>query len=178
MSAASGGAEPSAALSPAARGRLRSLARRWPISLLALLALLASLAAAACAGPAATGAPPEIWFGEHECDRCRMIVGDERLAAAAVGGDETLRFDDLGCLLAKLEARSGTEWRVWVRDYAGGGWLQAEAGWFAATEDLVTPMGSGLAAFARPEGARSLAVERGGRVVRWDELVRGSVGER
>ncbi len=151
------------------------LASRLRLSLLAALPLLA---AAACAGPAATGGPPEIWIGEHECDRCRMIVGDERLASAAAAGDEALRFDDLGCLVAALAERGETEWRVWVRDYAGGGWLAAEAAWFAATEELVTPMGSGLAAFARPEDARALVAERGGRVVGGNELVEGSGGGR
>ncbi len=147
---------------------------RPPLAPLLLLLLLLL----ACAGPAATDAPPEIWYGEHECDRCRMIVADERLASAAVADGETLRFDDLGCLLAKLAERPETEWRVWVRDYAGGGWLDAGSARFAATEALVTPMGSGLAAFARPEDALALVAERGGRVVGWNELVEGSGGGR
>jgi hypothetical protein len=87
-------------------------------------------------------APRAIHLGEEECATCRMIVSDARWAAQRVlGPDETLVYDDAGCLLRALASdRSGT---CFFADPATGEWIAAADVRFVVTKQS-TPMGYGL----------------------------------
>ena len=62
------------------------------------LLVLAGLLAA-CGSPDPE-APPEIAYGLEECSHCRMIISEERFAAATrTAGGAVARYDDVGCLL-------------------------------------------------------------------------------
>ena len=123
----------------------------------------------ACTVGDPTLAPPEVAWGEEECARCRMIVSEERHAAAVWTPEgESRAFDDPGDLVAWL-AETGEEPRsAWVHDHASGGWIRAETAWYVRADAGATPMGSGLLPFADRGAAEARA---GGRpVVGWTEL--------
>jgi copper chaperone NosL len=100
-----------------------------------------------------------------------MIVNDDRFAAALVtpGGD-TLKFDEVCCLIDYLAANPGAAKAEWVRGYQSGQWHDARQALYVHGPRLQTPMGSGLAAVPTREEADALAAELAGRVLRYDEL--------
>ncbi len=125
---------------------------------------------AACGGPE-PDAPPEIAYGLEECSHCRMIVSEERFAAATRSADGSIaRYDDVGCLLAAIEAAGEVPQRVWVHDADSVEWIDAGTAVFVQEEARATPMGSGLVALANPEAARR-RVGESQTVYEWDELV-------
>lgn len=117
---------------------------------------LGFLLLAACA--AQESGPPEILYGLEECSACRMIISEERYAAAITReGFETLKFDDLGCML-RSRGKIAENAEIWVHDVDTGEWVDGTAAWYLRSDPTLTPMGSGVLAFS----ARALAVQRGG----------------
>jgi copper chaperone NosL len=128
------------------------------------------LAVLALAGCASDG-PPTVRYGHEECAHCRMIVNDERFAAAVVTpAGEVRKFDEVSCLVDSLKDQPGAAGKLWVRAYRPTGWLDARAAVYVHGPKLQTPMGSGLAAVADRSQADALAAELGGKVLRFDEL--------
>lgn len=118
--------------------------RETKTSLHAVLGIVL-LALGACGGPDEP-APPEMHYGLDECATCRMIVSEERHAAARVTRDSAERFDDLGCLVARVAERPSPGARVWV--HGTEGWLDARQAVYVHQPDLSTPMGYGYRAYA------------------------------
>lgn len=106
--------------------------------------------------------PPEIRYGEDVCDQCGMIISEPRFAAAYVTTEgETRRFDDIGDMIM-YHMEMGEDVAVfWVHDFETAEWLRADEATLAYIEDLITPMGSGLIAFADPDAAAN-AIAHGG----------------
>jgi copper chaperone NosL len=102
--------------------------------------------------------PPTVRYGEEACAHCRMIISDDRFAAALVtkGGD-TLKFDDIGCLVehkADQQQLPGSVSIHWVRDFGGGGWLDARSASYVHSTKVHSPMGYNLTALP-PESPES-----------------------
>jgi len=135
--------------------------------LLVLLVLALALAALAACAPQAVGeTPPDIRYGEDPCDRCGMIISESRYAASYVtpAGDVRL-FDDIRDMLLHYEDSGEEAFIFWVHDYETMEWIKAEDAYFVQSADLVTPMGSGLAACAGREAADELAATLQGEVL-------------
>lgn len=118
--------------------------------------------------------PPMISYGQAVCDRCGMIISEERHAAGLMIEDEEGRayrvFDDVAAVV--LFSREHPEVRVlgrWVKDYATRGWLNADSAAYVRGEEVQTPMAFGIVATA-PSRADSLAGALGGSVLTWSEL--------
>jgi copper chaperone NosL len=106
-----------------------------------------SLTSGGCGADASR--PPSIRYGEEACARCRMIISDDRFAAAIVTrAGEVLRFDDVGCLVEHEAARrpSPAAAAYWVCDFTGGGWLDARAATYVRSTQAHSPMAYGLTA--------------------------------
>lgn len=146
--------------------------RRHGVHLLvALIALLFALTTVSGCEEQRTPQPPVIYFGQHECDVCRMIISDERYAAATViepdGGDyESRIFDDIGCLFQFEEDEPTVKVAArFVRDARTSQWLDAEDAAYLHSMTLKTPMAFHVAALAGPEPARGMQQEFPGEVL-------------
>jgi copper chaperone NosL len=138
----------------------------------AVTPLIALVAAAASALPGCRQKPgsgaPAITYGEDACAHCGMVIVDERFAcAAAPAGAAPLFYDDPGCLLNALkEGETPTAAPVWAHDADGKQWVPAASAWFVRDENVQTPMGSGIAAYATEAAARAK-----GTPLSWKQLV-------
>jgi len=94
--------------------------------------------------------PPTVRYGEEACAHCRMIISDDRFAAAIVTrGGESLKFDDVGCLVQREADQSTPPGSIyWVRDFDGGGWLDARSASYVRSAKVNSPMGYGLTALS------------------------------
>ena len=137
------------------------------------LILIFALALAACGrAPSAEPTPPTIHYGEDICDICGMIISEERYAAAYVTKDGVGHvFDDIGDLVrAHLVTREEVT-AFFVHDYQDKSWLRAETAHYVLSEELTTPMTSGLAAFASSQEAQILAIELQGQMLTFEDLL-------
>jgi copper chaperone NosL len=132
--------------------------------------LLLALACTGCPGDAPRpDAPPDMRYGVDPCARCAMIVSEERFAAAYVTPEgEARRFDDLGCLTAHLVEQPEAVAEVWVHDDESRTWLRGSQAWYAHTEALMTPMGTGIVAVKDEAAARAVVARARGRVLGYD----------
>jgi copper chaperone NosL len=140
---------------------------------LALTALiLSAVVVLGCSAAVDISATPEIAYGEVICEQCGMIVSEESQAAAYRLPDGTLRiFDDLGDMVLYHRINGEDVHIFWVHDFQTGEWMHAPDAFYVATDDLVTPMGHGIAAFTFEAGAEHLAEEHGAPIYRWNDLV-------
>lgn len=99
-----------------------------------------------CHGADDTQGPPEIRYGYDLCTYCSMTIDTaDHAAVARSGSGEEARFDDLSGLRSFLRTSEGL-WKAWV--HTKEGWIPAEEAWYLRDPEEVTPMGSGLIAFA------------------------------
>jgi copper chaperone NosL len=149
--------------------RIRS--RIVAVFVLLILALLA-----ACGSGPDLDEPPDVRYGEDVCERCLMIINEARYAAAYVTPDgEPRLFDDIGGMAAYINEapKDGVPEEVavfWVHDYDTEEWLKAEEAFYVESEDLATPMGFGIVAFADKNRAEEWAADQAGTIRSYSEL--------
>jgi copper chaperone NosL len=145
------------------------IARR---KLLATGALL-PLVLVGCGGKKASGSePPSIKLGRDSCDRCGMIISEERFASGIVDekGNATI-FDDPGEMVASVQAEGSTGRSVWVHGYPSMKWLDANDAVYVVAKEAQTPMGTGVVPFDNDSEALTFAEEKEGSVYTWEELL-------
>lgn len=114
----------------------------------ARIVAFAALPVMACSAAAPRPAPVDT--RNDSCAHCRMTVSDARFAAQIVApGEEALFFDDIGCLRSVLE-RGGVpkDATAYVADYRTKAWVVAARAIYVRNDQVSTPMGSHLVAFA------------------------------
>jgi copper chaperone NosL len=125
---------------------------------------------AACQGEG-PNRPPTVRFGEEACDSCRMIISDERFAAALVtAAGDAFKFDDVGCLFEHQHGQLRPAVTYWVRDSQSGEWLNAREATFVHSPNIVSPMGFSLAARPRGQAANEPVGGPDVRIVGFEEL--------
>lgn len=87
----------------------------------------------------------------------------------------TAAFDDIGCMVEFLQENESLPYALWVSDYNSGEWVRANNAWFVHSEDVVTPMGSGVVAVSNESAARELAARLSGTVLQFEALTAGEV---
>lgn len=136
------------------------------------LALLVLWIVSACSGTVSGEEPPVIAYGQDVCNRCGMIIEEPRFAAAYVTPQGDVRhFDDIGDMVAHHQERGEEVHVFWVHDYTTEEWLKASEAYFVISEDLLTPMGSGILAAADQDTANRLAAEWNGESLTFDALL-------
>lgn len=140
----------------------------------------AALVLSGCGDKTSANEPPKIAYGKDLCARCRMIISEERFAGGLVEPDgDALVFDDPGELIAQVQEEGLKDRRVWVHDYITKKWIDGTQAFFVVDDNLMTPMGTGVVALETRDEAERLAVEMGGRVMTWQEIVQNwKIGER
>lgn len=141
-----------------------------------LLLLVVGLLLSACARGETTPNPPGIRYGEDLCAECNMIISDPRYAAGyayEIGASryESVAFDDIGDLLthmAKHPERTIVAW--YVHDYESQEWLDATIAYYVVSEQIISPMGHGIAAHATQAAAEQMAQAKQGVVFDWQGL--------
>lgn len=141
------------------------------VFLVTVLALLSIILLTACGGGPDLDEPPDIRYGEDVCDRCLMIINEARYAAAYVKSDGEARlFDDIGGMVASIDEAAEDVAVFWVHDYDTEEWLKADEAFYVKSDDLVTPMGFGIVAFADRSRAEEWAAEQAGQMRSYSEL--------
>jgi copper chaperone NosL len=117
-------------------------------------------------------APPEILYGQDVCDECNMIINDPRFAAAYVTADgEVRRFDDIGGMLSHDQKVGEAAVVYWVHDFSTEAWLDAREAYFVLdNQELITPMGWGIAAFSSESAAADYVSAHSGSVTTYATL--------
>jgi copper chaperone NosL len=135
-----------------------------------MVGLIAAGMLAGCQ-PGNANRPPNVRFGEEACDSCRMIISDERFAAALVTAlGDALKFDDIGCLIKHEHGQLRPEVTYWVRDFRGGEWLNARGATYVHAPSVVSPMGFGLAARRSDDAANESSAGLKERILSFFEL--------
>jgi copper chaperone NosL len=122
------------------------------------LILFMALSMFACGDSKPPAGPAEVHYGEDVCDRCKMIISDQRFAAQYVMNDGRVKkFDDFGCMAAELGNDGGKDevGGIYVTDFATGSWLDARKAHYLKSPDIASPMGYGIAAFGSLEALKS-----------------------
>lgn len=116
--------------------------------------------------------PPTIHYGEDVCELCNMIINDERYAADYFTSDgQAHLFDDIGDMVQAHLKNQDEVVAFFAHDYQDKGWLRAEKATYVRSDQLPTPMASGLVAFNSPDKAKTLAAEVQGQVMTFEELL-------
>jgi copper chaperone NosL len=113
--------------------------------------LLAALLLAGSCAPAGPPPPAPLDTANEACRHCRMMVSDARFAAQLVApGEETLFFDDVGCLRDFLAGspQAGAGFTAYVADHRTRVWIPKGQAAYTRVDGLSTPMGSHLIAHA------------------------------
>ena len=125
-------------------------------------------------GQCSTG-PQAINYGIDNCDFCKMTLMDKHFGAELITKKgKVYKFDDLNCFVRFLQAGTVSEEAVagrYCTDYAHAGvLLNVDKALFLHSENLKTPMASGLAAFSRSEDLEAVKARVGGTATFWREL--------
>jgi nitrous oxide reductase accessory protein NosL len=140
----------------------------------------ACLIALVCVGnPGCSGrdepGPPQLHLGSDVCDFCKMIISDQHFAAACIVRTpddrfHTAMFDDIGCLLVFDQAKHDSIEHRYVTDYDSGDWLDAAQAFYIQSQDVRSPMASGIIASQTQAGAEGFADRFNSSVLRFNEL--------
>jgi len=132
----------------------------------------ALLAAVGGCAQSETIQPPEIFYGQEMCEGCGMLISDAKFAAAVIDTQARAhKFDDIGEMLMYLGKHPEIQARAYfAHDYNTQSWLRGETAFYVTGAKIISPMGSGIAAFAEQAAASEFAARVQGTVLKFDEL--------
>ncbi len=137
--------------------------------------LFLGIAVAACSTTSQVGPVPI--YPEDRCTACGMHILDTRYASEAVlTSGKVLKFDDMGEMFSYLRAKGLDREQIraiFVQDFQTREWLKGEEAHFVVAEEIHTPMGSGVIAFASYEQASTTAERFHGHVATFQDMVSG-----
>jgi nitrous oxidase accessory protein len=136
----------------------------------ATLCLLAGLFLAAC-----SQGPRDVAIGAEECARCLMLVSEAHFAAQLrTERGRTHVFDSIECMgrFARQADGETAFGGLWATDFtAPGSWIPVEEAFFLQSDELRSPMGMNLSAYATEDDARAHQTRHGGHVMRWSSVL-------
>lgn len=144
------------------------------------IALIIAATIPGCAGDEPLS-PPEARAGIDACAVCGMMISDTRFAGAlsvreSSGMVRRDVYDDIGEMLAV--APPASEHKFYVTAFDTGEWLDAPAAVYVHSDRVMSPMATGVAAFAARDAAEAFAAEHAGAVLTLSEArARAAAGE-
>jgi nitrous oxide reductase accessory protein NosL len=136
-----------------------------------LSGFLLILGLSGCSDRRPKGGFEAIHWDRDMCERCKMVVSERKYAAEIVDPktNKVYKFDDLGCAVLWLKEEK-IPWakraKIWVTDAKTGKWLDARKAIY--TDDSITPMAYGIAAFSEktfPKGHKALDFETVSKII-------------
>ncbi len=120
--------------------------------------------------------PESINFGKDSCVHCKMLIMDQKWGAEIVTSKgKIFKFDDLNCLVIYLQEsnlNSESIAHLLVIDYMNPGQLiNAYEAWYIKSDNLRSPMASGVAAVSTNTAMNLFIDENGGVSMNWDEAM-------
>ena len=111
-------------------------------------------------------------YGEDPCAYCEMTIMDERYASAILDGSNTIKFDDLSCLLNFAKENPSGNYQYYVSIYNAPLEPMAlcEEAFFVHDEIFPSPMNGGYAAFRDEATTKLLADSLGIPMLRWKDI--------
>lgn len=119
----------------------------------------------------------EIQYGKDACDFCKMNIVDNRYGAELVSDKgKVYKFDSVECMLNFLKVNGDKDFKYkLVTHFDNPGKLEyAEQSSFLITENLPSPMRGDINAFSDIQKANEFQKKYGGKVYRWEDLLKMS----
>jgi len=117
-----------------------------------------------------------ITYDSSRCDYCRMFFQEKRFGGEVETlGDSLVIFDASECMAAFLI--SGKIPRVQVKEMWSVNYLapnvlvHAGKAWYLHSNNLISPMEAGLAAFSTKQAADSVRLKLGGETMDWEGVL-------
>lgn len=136
----------------------------------AVLAMVLVLLLVGC-----TNTPKPIAYGADTCNYCSMTIVDKQHAAQFMTKKgRSYTFDASECMLNYLKEVEADNVELYlVNDYnAPGQVIDATKATFLISENIPSPMGAFLTAFATEDAAQHAQAENQGKLHTWDELLK------
>jgi copper chaperone NosL len=130
------------------------------------IALMLSFILSSC-----NAGPQPIKYGSDACDFCKMTIMDKKFSCEWVTDKgKVFRFDDLFCLKSHITANH-LKGNAYVNDFKGRSELMpAENALLIRTENLKSPMGGNLAAFAGKTDAADFLRSNNAEQLSWQQV--------
>lgn len=121
--------------------------------------------------------PEPIQFGKDGCHHCKMTLMDPKFGAEVVTAKGKVhKFDDINCMVNFINSQNLQREdlaHLLVIDLAQPRELiDARGAFFVKSENMNTPMGSGIVAFSTQADCEAFINEKGGNLMNWDEVVK------
>ena len=114
---------------------------------------------------------PKIRYGKDLCNECGMIISEEQFVTTALDSEgNTLRFDEIGCMVLYQAKHPNLIKHSWVHDYLTKEWIEADKAYYVSGNDTTAPMGYGIVGFSSQKEAEGFARSHGGQVVAMRDL--------
>lgn len=119
--------------------------------------------------------PEALRYGTDGCHTCKMTLMDHKFGAELVTEKgKVYKFDDINCLAGFINSGYLNDEIIrhtLVVEYTQPGKLiPAEAAFFLKSDNIHSPMGSGVAALETQESLQKLQAELNGKQMVWEEV--------
>ncbi|MEM0348804.1 MAG: nitrous oxide reductase accessory protein NosL [Candidatus Caldarchaeum sp.] len=120
----------------------------------------------------------------RSCSYCGMEIRDLRFAAELIVDNQTLFYDDVGCMMIHYLSHMGIippvqntvknaeVKRAAVYDYLSSEKVDAKVAWYVKGSSVMTPMRHGVIAFKSFSDALDFGGKFGGEVMGWDAVLK------
>ena len=119
--------------------------------------------------------PQPFVIGQDNCSFCKMPIADIKFGAEIITQKGKLyKFDDTGCMINFIKTGLGADEKIknlFAVDYSDNKkFLDVNTAVFLVSENLRSPMNTGIAAFASRDLAEPFLKEFPGEIISWNEL--------
>jgi len=111
--------------------------------------------------------PVDIHYGQDICERCKMIISEERFSSQMIlKNGEVYNFDDIGGMITYVsENKINPETTIiYVKDFNTKKWLTSDEAVFISLENINSPMNFGLIAVSDMDTANNILSAHKGKI--------------
>ncbi len=107
------------------------------------------------------GGVQKMHWDRDMCERCKMAISERKYAVQVINPktNRLYKFDDIGCAVLWMKEEK-IPWSdkaiIWITDAKSGKWIDAKRAKY--TDDSITPMAFGFAAFTKETAPQNHAL--------------------